>query len=70
MCRPFVHFTGLKFFFAALNPLAISLFPQIKDDLYGNVREDISLDGYRKHVISAEAPGPLSREEQGRNSKE
>ena len=36
---------------------------QIKDDLYGNVREDVTLDGYRKHVISAAAPGPMSREE-------
>lgn len=36
---------------------------QIKDDLYGNVREDVSLEGYRKHLISAAAPGPLSREE-------
>jgi len=39
---------------------------QILDDLYGNVREDISLRGYQKHVISAEAPGPLSREEMER----
>lgn len=36
---------------------------QIKDDLYGNIREDISLRGYQKHVISAQAPGPMSREE-------
>ena len=26
-------------------------------------QEDISLRGYQKHVISAEAPGPMSREE-------
>ena len=38
--------------------------PQIKDDLYGNVREDVTLDGYRKHVVSAAAPGPMSREEE------
>lgn len=36
---------------------------QIMDELYGNDREDISLRGYQKHVISAEAPGPMSREE-------
>jgi len=36
---------------------------QIKDDLYGNIREDVSLNGYQKHVISAAAPGPMSREE-------
>lgn len=36
---------------------------QIKDDLYGNVREDVTLEGYKKHVISAAAPGPMSREE-------
>jgi hypothetical protein len=28
-----------------------------------NFQEDISLRGYQKHVISAEAPGPMSREE-------
>ena len=36
---------------------------QIKEELYGNVREDVSLDGYKKHLLSAAAPGPLSREE-------
>ena len=36
---------------------------QIKDDLYGNIKEDISLRGYQKHVVSAAAPGPMSREE-------
>jgi len=36
---------------------------QIKDDLYGNVIEDVSLKGYQKHVTSASAPGPMTREE-------
>lgn len=36
---------------------------QIKDDLYGNIKEDISFKGYQKHVVSAAAPGPMSREE-------
>ena len=36
---------------------------QIKDDLYGNVIEDVSLRGYQKHVTSASAPGPMTREE-------
>ena len=27
------------------------------------MREDVTLDGYRKHVVSAAAPGPMSREE-------
>jgi len=39
---------------------------QIKEDLYGNVREDVSLAGYRRHLASAAAPGPLSREEMER----
>lgn len=39
---------------------------QIRDDLYGNVKEDITLDGYKKHLMSAAAPGPLSREEMER----
>lgn len=39
---------------------------QVKDDLYGNVREDVSLEGYDRHCISAAAPGPLSREEEER----
>lgn len=36
---------------------------QIKDDLYGNMKEDITFRGYQKHVTSASAPGPMSREE-------
>lgn len=36
---------------------------QIKDDLFGTIREDVSFGGYQKHVVSASAPGPMSREE-------
>lgn len=38
----------------------------VKDDIYGNVREDVSLEGYDRHCVSAAAPGPLSREEEER----
>lgn len=37
---------------------------QIKDEVYANMREDMTLAGYKKHVDHESAPGPLSREEE------
>lgn len=37
---------------------------QIKDEVYANMREDMTLDGYKRHVAHDQAPGPLSREEE------
>jgi len=37
---------------------------QIKDELFGTVASDISLEGYRKHVISQSATKPLTRREE------
>ena len=34
---------------------------QIKDDYYANQRDDLTLEGYKRHLKSASAPGPLSR---------
>ncbi|GFS86441.1 twinfilin-2 [Trichonephila clavipes] len=36
---------------------------QIKDELFGTQREDISLKGYKKHVESEKSPQPLSSSE-------
>ncbi|GIY36526.1 twinfilin-2 [Caerostris extrusa] len=36
---------------------------QIKDELFGTQREDVSLKGYKKHVESEKAPQPLSSSE-------
>uniref|UniRef100_K7GB05 Twinfilin n=1 Tax=Pelodiscus sinensis TaxID=13735 RepID=K7GB05_PELSI len=36
----------------------------IKDELFGTVKEDISLSGYQKHVSSYSAPAPLTAAEQ------
>ncbi|XP_063147980.1 twinfilin-2 [Candoia aspera] len=36
----------------------------IKDELFGTVKEDISLSGYQKHVSSSSAPAPLTAAEQ------
>lgn len=36
----------------------------IKDELFGTVKEDISLNGYQKHVSSSSAPAPLTAAEQ------
>ncbi|XP_067424189.1 WD repeat-containing protein 82 isoform X1 [Emydura macquarii macquarii] len=36
----------------------------IKDELFGTVKEDISLSGYQKHVSSCSAPAPLTAAEQ------
>ena len=40
----------------------------IYDDLYGNVKEDITLEGYKRHVISQESSREdmLTREEKER----
>ena len=35
----------------------------IKDELFGTVEEDITLEGYDKHRVAAEAPAPLTAEE-------
>uniref|UniRef100_A0A8D0LB09 Twinfilin actin binding protein 2 n=1 Tax=Sphenodon punctatus TaxID=8508 RepID=A0A8D0LB09_SPHPU len=36
----------------------------IKDELFGTVKEDVSLSGYQKHVSSCSAPAPLTAAEQ------
>ncbi|XP_074986707.1 twinfilin-2 isoform X2 [Caretta caretta] len=36
----------------------------IKDELFGTVKEDLSLSGYQKHVSSCSAPAPLTAAEQ------
>ncbi|XP_034962004.1 twinfilin-2 isoform X4 [Zootoca vivipara] len=36
----------------------------VKDELFGTVKEDISLSGYQKHVSSYSAPAPLTAAEQ------
>nr|XP_056712507.1 twinfilin-2 isoform X2 [Euleptes europaea] len=36
----------------------------VKDELFGTVKEDISLSGYQKHVSSCSAPAPLTAAEQ------
>ncbi|XP_062977203.1 twinfilin-2 isoform X1 [Elgaria multicarinata webbii] len=35
----------------------------VKDELFGTVKEDISLSGYQKHVSSSSAPAPLTAAE-------
>lgn len=37
---------------------------QIKDELFGTVPEDISLDGYLRHIAAAQAPAPLTYREE------
>ncbi|XP_041347799.1 twinfilin-1-like isoform X2 [Gigantopelta aegis] len=37
---------------------------QIKQELHGTVKEDINLNGYRKHIESQNAPAPLTNEEE------
>jgi len=37
---------------------------QIKEDYYANMREDVKLSGYKRHLAQGEGPGPLSREEE------
>ena len=37
---------------------------QIKDDFYTNLKEEVTLAGYRRHLQVKEAPGPLTRQEE------
>ena len=37
---------------------------QLKDELFGTAREDVSLDGYLKHIQSQSAPKPLTNREE------
>jgi len=37
---------------------------QIKDEVYANMKDDMTLSGYKRHVDHDQAPGPLSREEE------
>lgn len=37
---------------------------QIKDELFGTVKEDITLEGYLKHIKSQLAPAPLTNREE------
>ena len=37
---------------------------QFKDEYFASMREDVTLSGYKRHLSTGAAPGPLSREEQ------
>lgn len=37
---------------------------QIKDELFGTAKEDVTLDGYQKHLKSQLAPAPLTNREE------
>jgi len=37
---------------------------QIKEEIFANMREDVTLAGYKRHLRAGAAPGPLSREEE------
>jgi len=37
---------------------------QIKDEYYANTKEEITLRGYQRHLVSSSGPGPLSRQEE------
>ena len=37
---------------------------QLKEEFYANMLEEVTLAGYRRHLRSEAAPGPLTREEE------
>jgi len=37
---------------------------QIKEDYYANMREEVTLAGYKRHLSQGQGPGPLTREEE------
>jgi len=37
---------------------------QIKDEYFATCKEEMTLDGYKRHLISSSGPGPLSKEEE------
>ncbi|XP_060723942.1 twinfilin-2 [Tachysurus vachellii] len=58
--------TRLKMLYAATRATVKKEFGggNIKDELFGNVVEDVCLQGYLRHVSSISAPAPLTRAEQ------
>ncbi|CAG5118884.1 unnamed protein product [Candidula unifasciata] len=55
-----------KMLYAATRATMKSLFGggQIKDEIFGTVRSDVSLSGYHKHVQASLAPAPLTMAEE------
>ena len=37
---------------------------QIKDEFFANMREEVTLAGYKKHLSVEAAPGPLTKQEE------
>ena len=37
---------------------------QLREEYYANMKEEVTLSGYKRHLKSEAAPGPLSREEE------
>lgn len=37
---------------------------QLKEEYYANMKEEVTLSGYKRHLKAEAAPGPLSREEE------
>ena len=37
---------------------------QLKEEYYANMKEEVTLSGYKRHLKAEQAPGPLSREEE------
>jgi len=58
--------TRLKMLFASTKATFKKEFggSQIKEDYYANMREEVTLAGYKRHLSQGSAPGPLSREEE------
>lgn len=63
---PDIAHTRLKMLYASTKATFKKEFGggQLKEEYYANMREEVTLSGYKRHLRSEQAPGPLSREEE------
>lgn len=63
---PDIAHTRLKMLYASTKATFKKEFGggQLKEEYYANMKEEVTLSGYKRHLKSEAAPGPLSREEE------
>jgi len=63
---PDIAHTRLKMLYASTKATFKKEFGggQLKEEYYANMKEEVTLSGYKRHLKAEQAPGPLSREEE------
>ena len=63
---PDIAHTRLKMLYASTKATFKKEFGggQLKEEYYANMKEEVTLSGYKRHLKAGAAPGPLTREEE------